>query len=305
MEPISMGAALLGSAGISAGSSFLGSFVNRFTDNSESLQKREYERQKEFAQNQLQWRAADAEKAGLSKFAALGSQSSFYTPSYSGSSSGFGDAIAQSGQGISRALETYALASQREALEGQRLDNESKSLELMLKKQEFQNQQFNASTDIRFGQNGAIKTFSKSDQEMMEDSNFAIPARLQALIDTLSTNPAAAHRALSNASSELRDTLLGVDERRQYSGMLKSMPIFKDISNLSQTRRSKLYNQMYQMGYFDSAINDHVATRQEIYNAIMKGDTTYLNNIIDPETMWSVSSRRSKTEKKPFFSFGF
>lgn len=303
MEPISMGAALLGSAGISAGSSLLGSFINRFTDNSESLQQREYERQKEFAQNQLQWRAADAEKAGLSKFAALGGQSSFYTPSYSGSSSGFGDAVAQAGQGVSRALETYALASQREALEGQRLDNENKSLELMLKKQEFQNQQFNASWDFRFGNKGAIKTFSKSDQEMMEDSVFATPARLQALIDTLDKNPAGAFRSLTNASSELKDTLLGVDEHRQLSGMLKSMPTFKDISVLSQARRSKLYNQLYQLGYFDAALNDKVATRQDIYNMIMRGDTDFLNNIVDPETMWSTTGRKSD-RKTPKFSFG-
>lgn len=42
--------------------------------------KKEYERQKEFAQNALSWRVADAERAGLHPLAALGMPVSSYAP---------------------------------------------------------------------------------------------------------------------------------------------------------------------------------------------------------------------------------
>lgn len=129
-EPISMGAALLGSAGIQAGSSLLGSWFNSKDKSAQRQDQLNYERQKEFAQNSLQWRAADAQKAGLSKFAALGG-GSYYTPTSTTSSSfGTGDAIAAAGDAIGRNMALYAMNSQKEAVKGQKLDNALKQTQL-------------------------------------------------------------------------------------------------------------------------------------------------------------------------------
>lgn len=83
--------------------------------------------QKEFAQNGVQWRAADARAAGLHPLAAMGFQGNSYSSSvgttappqatstgaspYSGAS--MGSAVASAGQDISRAMEAAATQQQR------------------------------------------------------------------------------------------------------------------------------------------------------------------------------------------------
>lgn len=140
LEPISTGAALLGSAGIQAGSALLGSWFNSKDKSAQRQDQLNYERQKEFAQNSLQWRAADAQKAGLSKFAALGG-SSYYTPSSTTSSSfGTGEAIAAAGGAVGQSLALYAMNSQREAVKGLKLDNALKQTQLDAANLELQKQ---------------------------------------------------------------------------------------------------------------------------------------------------------------------
>lgn len=137
---IGMGAALLGSAGIQAGSALLGSWFGSKDKSAQRQDQLNYERQKEFAQNSLQWRAADAEKAGLSKFAALGG-SSYYTPSSTTSSSfGTGEAVAAAGDAIGKNLALYAMYGQKEAVKGQKLDNALKQTQLDAANLELQKQ---------------------------------------------------------------------------------------------------------------------------------------------------------------------
>lgn len=69
---------LIGAAAISGVSSLLGGALSSITGN--SAQRREYERQKEFAQNGISWRVADAESAGLHPLAAIGANVTSYTP---------------------------------------------------------------------------------------------------------------------------------------------------------------------------------------------------------------------------------
>lgn len=61
---------------------FVGGLINM--QNQNKLAKRQEDLQREFAQNSIQWRTADAKKAGIHPVAALGSQGISYNPSYVG-----------------------------------------------------------------------------------------------------------------------------------------------------------------------------------------------------------------------------
>lgn len=72
MEPI------ITSALIGAGGNLLGGLISNATSNSAS--REEYERQKEFAQNSISWRVADAKRAGLHPLYALNASGATYSP---------------------------------------------------------------------------------------------------------------------------------------------------------------------------------------------------------------------------------
>lgn len=123
--------------------SFLGSIVNSISnawsqgknrDAAKDTAQRDYERQKEFAQMGIRWKAEDAQKAGLHPLAALGSSGASYTPS-AVSVGGYGDlglgAIADSvieGQNTARAKNATATPMERQlqqlSLERAMLENE-------------------------------------------------------------------------------------------------------------------------------------------------------------------------------------
>jgi len=65
--------------------------------------------QKKFAQNGIQWKVADAKKAGIHPLYALGAQTHSFAPVQSFA----GDSIAAMGQNIGRAVDTYSDKSQR------------------------------------------------------------------------------------------------------------------------------------------------------------------------------------------------
>ncbi len=98
----------------------------------------DYQRQKEFAQNSIQWKAQDAKKAGFHPLAALGTLSSNYTPSAS-AGGGIGDALMNTGQavgrGVSRALDPEAKMNRRLlSLQVRQEELKTKALEDSLKK---------------------------------------------------------------------------------------------------------------------------------------------------------------------------
>jgi hypothetical protein len=92
------------------------------------------EQQKEFAQNGIQWKVADAKKAGIHPLAALGAQTYNAAPALAGGSQA-PQVAAEMGQNIDRALlsmvrkEDRSAASQR-AKEINRLEDEIKIIEL-------------------------------------------------------------------------------------------------------------------------------------------------------------------------------
>lgn len=131
--------ALLG-AGLSVAGSLFGAKQDRKAAAQASAL--EYQRQKEFAQTGIRWKAKDAEKAGISKLYALGANTTSYAPSSVGGSNLAG-ALGSAGQDIGRAVSAYdsplqkagGLATQvaQTQLEGLKIDNEIKRADLASK----------------------------------------------------------------------------------------------------------------------------------------------------------------------------
>lgn len=99
--------------------------------------QRDYQNQKEFAQNTIQWKAQDAEKAGISKVYAMGAPTASFSPSSVGSNFNF---LESAGQNIGRAIQSgqspagkatgFDRAAQTVQLEGMQLDNDLKRTQI-------------------------------------------------------------------------------------------------------------------------------------------------------------------------------
>lgn len=106
--------------------------------NAAAINQANYEHQKEFAQNGIRWKVADAKAAGLHPLAALGAQTSGYTPSAVVGDSPDFSFLRDIGQDVGRAIDAKSTAAERAAnkakidqgtnleLEGKSLDNEYK-----------------------------------------------------------------------------------------------------------------------------------------------------------------------------------
>lgn len=122
---------------IGAGSTLLGGILGR--KDQEKQAARQEALQREFAQNAIQWRAQDAEKAGISKLYALGANTTSYSPVSVGGSP-FASSIANAGQNLGRAIDaqqsptgragTLATEIAQTQLEGLKIDNQIKVAEL-------------------------------------------------------------------------------------------------------------------------------------------------------------------------------
>lgn len=85
--------------------------------NAEKLNQLNYEHQKEFAQNGIRWKVADAKAAGLHPLAALGASTAQYTPATAIGDSPDWSFLADAGQSIGRAVD--AKRTQQERVEQQ------------------------------------------------------------------------------------------------------------------------------------------------------------------------------------------
>lgn len=116
--------------------------------NAAAINKANYEHQKEFAQNGIRWKVADAKAAGLHPLAALGAQTSGYTPSAVVGDSPDFSFLRDIGQDVGRAIDAKSTAAERAAnkakidqgtdleLEGKQLDNEYKRTLIASQKQD-------------------------------------------------------------------------------------------------------------------------------------------------------------------------
>jgi len=133
---------MLGSL-IGAGASLLGIGAARDAQKEQARQAElNREMQVQFAQKGIQWRAADAEAAGISKLYALGANTASYSPVSVGGSQ-VPSAISAAGQNIGRAVDATQsqlgraghLATEIAAtqLDGLKIDNEIKRADLLSK----------------------------------------------------------------------------------------------------------------------------------------------------------------------------
>lgn len=125
MEPAT---ALLVGGGIQAASSLAGGLINRMFDDSDKQWQQNYNAQKEFAQNSIQWRVQDAQKAGLHPLYAIGGQMPGYTPSSSFSTDNMGESIAQAGNAVGRTMGQIGLMNAQ--LENANLQNQKLKTEI-------------------------------------------------------------------------------------------------------------------------------------------------------------------------------
>lgn len=133
---------LFGSIGSAIGgiASGIGSIIGAGQSgaNAAAINQANYEHQKEFAQNGIRWKVADAKAAGLHPLAALGAQTAGYTPSAVVGDSPDFSFLRDIGQDVGRAIDAKSTAAERAAnkakidqgtnldLEGKALDNDYK-----------------------------------------------------------------------------------------------------------------------------------------------------------------------------------
>lgn len=114
---------------IGAGLSALGGFLGRQQQSDQAAQN--IALQREFAQNGIQWKVRDAQKAGIHPLYALGASTTSFSPVSVGGSP-MGDALTSMGQNVTRAASAYTSAQERQAAtvaNGQQIASNSLDLE--------------------------------------------------------------------------------------------------------------------------------------------------------------------------------
>lgn len=126
---------LLG-AGISGGLKLLGGAMSDDAANKRADQNAALQR--EFAQNGVTWKVADAKRAGINPLAALGASTTSFSNVVGGTS--LGDSVGEAGQDIGRAvaatgddskrLSLLDLEAKKEQIKGLQLDNQERGLRI-------------------------------------------------------------------------------------------------------------------------------------------------------------------------------
>lgn len=128
-EPVST-LGMLGAGAIGAAGSLLGSTINSVLGNKSAKEdwQRNYDAQKEFAQNSIQWRVQDAQKAGIHPLYAMGN-SPGYTPSSSFNTESIGTGIAQAGNAMAEAMGQLQMMQLMSNIENTKADTAKKEAE--------------------------------------------------------------------------------------------------------------------------------------------------------------------------------
>lgn len=126
---------------LSAGASLLGGFLQRDAQQDANAANaaqaaRNEALQREFAQNSIQWRVADAAKAGVHPLYALGASPTSFAPVSVGATaeSGLGTGLQSMGQDISRSVAAYRSPGEKVSAVQQAQQTASNALDLETKK---------------------------------------------------------------------------------------------------------------------------------------------------------------------------
>lgn len=95
---------------------------NAAIQSQEKINQKNADMQKEFAQNGIQWRVADAVKAGLSPLAAIGTSGASFSPSYQVGATESGPDYARMGQDVSRAASAMFSKPDKQSMHEMKMD---------------------------------------------------------------------------------------------------------------------------------------------------------------------------------------
>jgi hypothetical protein len=139
---------------ISAGAGLIGGLVgsNNSSNTSRDINNANINQSREFAQNSISWRVADAERAGVHPLYALGAPSVSFNPAHVGDNSGgiLAKSLSGAGQDIGRAvnqgLNREARELQEMQLKSATLDMEGKAIDNQLRAERLRQMRNNAPT---------------------------------------------------------------------------------------------------------------------------------------------------------------
>lgn len=134
--------------------------ANKSAQTANNINILNYKQAKEFAQNQIQWKVADAKAAGLHPLAALG-VSPYAAPASAvgGDTSGLGQGLSEMGQNLSRSID--AMQSREDRIREQEKQDALQNLKLKLELDKFANDQ--AETKSRIALNSAREALTKTE----------------------------------------------------------------------------------------------------------------------------------------------
>ena len=117
-----------------AAGSILGGAIsdNRNQAYANQMWGKNYNAQKEFAQNSIQWRVQDAKKAGIHPLYAMG-QTPGYTPSDSSHSSAYGEGVSQTMNKLGQAMGQLDFQLKKEEVKSARAERKGKELDNAVK----------------------------------------------------------------------------------------------------------------------------------------------------------------------------
>lgn len=157
--------------------------------------QRNYEAQKEFAQNSIQWRVQDAKQAGINPYAVVSGQSAGYTPQDTSYQTNYQGAASHAMNSLGEAMGQLNAAMAAEDLKGKKLDNDKKAVELLNAQMKASMGQKSATLPAFEGQTNPIQkatgmmvvTSPRGEQYFVpgnEDADFS-PAYVRQLYDSM------------------------------------------------------------------------------------------------------------------------
>lgn len=157
--------------------------------------ERNYQAQKEFAQNSIQWRVQDAKKAGINPYAVVAGQSAGYTPQDTSYQTNYQGAASHAMNALGDAMGQLNMAMAAEDLKGKKLDNDKKAVELINEQLKSSMGQTSATLPAFPGQTAPVKkstgmmviTSPRGEQYFVpgnEDADFS-PAYISQLLDSM------------------------------------------------------------------------------------------------------------------------